>query len=277
MATQLDDQIGDVSDEAEDTEVDAEQAQADDQGGDDDTDEHDVITFGDTGVAGEDEPEGVRNLRKRLREVETENRALKGQPKVENVGPRPSLEDFEYDEDKHAEAVVAWADRKRRVDEQGEQQEQLSKAVTQDVEAGQRAYQEQRASLRLPGFEAADDKVVDALPELFVNAINLAAGDKAAALRFFLGNNPEQLAKLTALDPRKITDLIKAAAMAGAMAKEINVQRKKPMTQPETVHRGGTAPKGGDAKLERLEREAEKTHDRTALIAYKRELRERRG
>jgi hypothetical protein len=242
-------------------------------------DEHDEITFGDASVRGEEEPEGMRNLRNRLREIEKENRSLKGAPKVDDVGPEPDMEEYWDKPEQYKTDLLAWNERKRAAEEAHGEVEKLNQSVSEDVEAGNRAYQEQRSTLKIAGFEAADDKVVTALPEIFLNAINLAAGEKAAALRFYLGTNDDQLDKLKALNPRKVTDLIKVAGLAGAMAKDINVQRRKPATAPEQNRSAGGASGGGSGAanktLERLEAEAARSGDRTKVIAYRRELREK--
>jgi hypothetical protein len=55
----------------------------------------------------------------------------------------------------------------------------------------------------------------------------------------------------------------------------MKVTTRKASTTPETSVRGsGPAPGTGDQHLEKLEAEAAKTGDRTAVIAYKRKMRE---
>lgn len=281
MATQPDDMLDDdlpQNVEQEEVEQDNDDADHGEQNDQPPEDEHDEITFGDTAVsAGEEESEGVRNLRKRLREREQELKQLRGTQAAPDIGEKPTLESCDYDDDRYERELIDWRDRKRKADDEAEQQQALAQSVEEDVQASQRAYETQRASLKVPGFDAADDAVTEALPPLFLNAVNVAAGPKAAALRFYLGTHADELDKLKALDPRKVTDLIRLSGLVGQMAEKINVQRRKPTTTPEQQHRGQSGAGGGagDTKLARLEREADKTNDRTALIAYKRQLRER--
>jgi hypothetical protein len=269
-----------LTDEPElETEVEEEPDTPEDDGGDahepvPDDDEDEIVVGGEA-VRGEDEPEGVRNLRNRLKEVEREKRELEARiaPKVDEIGPKPSQDDFWDDPEGYDRAYDAWKAKKDAAERANREQEELAQSVAEEVEAGERAFQTQRAGLRLSGFEAADDAVTQALPPIFINALNLAAGEKAAALRYFLGTRPDELAKLKALDPRKVTDIIKCSALAGAMAKEISVKKRTPQTRPEGEVRGTAGGGGGrpDTKLARLEAEAKRTGVRTALIAYKKE------
>lgn len=286
MATQLedltDDEPQDDGSEAHEPVHDDAAADGDqgDASGDDAGDDEDLITFGADGVVrGEDESEGVRSLRNRLKEVEREKRDLEARvaPKVEDIGPKPDLDDYWERPDEYERDLLDWNEKKRKADETVAEAEKLNQSVTEEVEAGRQAFAEQRASLKVKGFDAADDTVSSTLADGFLNAINIAAGPKAAALRFYLGTHPDELAKLKVLDPRKVTDLIKCSSLAGAMAEKLTVTRRKPETQPERVHAGGSGTTGGrpDMKLERLEREADATGNRTALIAYRRELKTR--
>lgn len=262
-------------DQPDDTGEDTTDADAEQQDGDE---EVDVVSLGSDAIQSEDEPEGMRNLREALkREKQLRKDAeARGAPKVDQVGEKPNMDDYWEKPEDFEKDLLAWSERKRAAEAEQGEAEKLNQSVTDDVAAGQRAYQEQRASLRIPGFEAADDKVVDALPEIFLNAVNLAGGDKAAALRFYLGTHPDQLSKITALNPRKVTDLIKVAALAGSMAKEINVQRRKPATAPDTNHSArGTSGGGGgrgDQRRARLEAEADRSGDYSALIKYDSDL-----
>jgi len=288
MATQLEGNQ-DWTEDAPDLDLGADDADGADEGADDqdaadaDTeeqgdDDQDVIEFGGEALGrGEDEPEGVRSLRQRLRQVERENKELKGGKQADEVGEEPTWEGCDYDKERYDSERDAWKERKRQADEAADEQEQLGRAVSDDIAEAHRAFEQQRSGLRLAGYDAANDRVTAALPDVILNALNIAAGGKAAAVRFYLGTHEDELAKLKALNPKKATDWFRAAGMIGAMAEKISVSRK-PTTTP--VERrpgasGGGGAGGGDKKLARLEADAARTNDRTALIAYRRELRER--
>lgn len=227
-------------------------------------DDEDVITFGDAGVSGEDEPEGMRNLRQRLREVERENRTLKGQPRQEEVGPRPSLEQFDYDEDAHAEAVVKWVQAKRDADDHAEQQEQIARKAQEKWERQSRDFEDRWSDLRIAGKDAARARVEEAFDATQQALLVKAARGNAAGLFAAIGFNADNLAKLKTLtdDPAEFI------AEAAVMAKEVKVERK-PKTTPIEPVRGGTGGVAkGDARRAAMEAQADKSGDYSALIRY---------
>jgi hypothetical protein len=278
MATQpddmLEDQIGD--DNSIEVAEDDDQEVVDDQQQDEQPpadEEQDEIGWGGSAVAGEDESEGMRNLRNRLREIERENRALKGQPKQEEIGERPSLEDFGYDEEAHAEAVVAWAQRKAAAEDREKQQRAVAERQAARWSDQQRELDAGYADLRVPGKDAARAAVEEQFGgEQFAYLVK-AGGKNSAAFLYALGNSPEKRQELKALaDEGSWAEFIATAAV---MAKEVTVQRRKPTTQPEQQHKGtsGAGAGNSDAKLAKLEKEAERTRNFTPLFEYKRQLR----
>jgi len=283
MATQLeaddyieDEQPLDVDDEppAEDEGGDV-PANDDTPPADDDTGDYDVVGFGDQAIEAEDEPEGVRNLRKRLREREEELRALKGQPKVQEVGPKPTLEDFDYDDERYDEALLAWHESKRAVKERETQEEAAKRRQREKWEEQERELNAAYTDLRAPGKDSARAKVEEALPGELTAYVVKAGGKNAAALMYALGNAPEKLNELSALAAEGM--LAEMIARAAIMGTEVNVSRRKPTTAPEQERRGGNggvAVNSTAAMLEKLEKEADKTGDRSKLIAYRRKLKE---
>jgi len=252
MATQLDDDQ-DWTEDAPDLDLDADDAGEADEGADgqdaadadaekQDDDDQDVIEYAGAALdRGEDEPEGVRSLRAELKREraarkEAERRAGGGES---DVGEKPTLEGCDYDEDRYDRERDAWKERKRQADEAADEQEQLGRAVSDDIAEAHRAYEQQRSGLRLAGYDAANDRVTAALPDVILNALNIAAGGKAAAVRFYLGTHEDELAKIKALNPKKATDWFRAAGMIGAMAEKINVSRK-PTTTPVERRPGAT-------------------------------------
>lgn len=279
MATAAEDLTDDLAGDIELEQTD--DLPGDDQGGDDgandngdDTgeEEADVISFGDTSVAGEDEPEGVRNLRTRLREMEKENKALKAgkAPEAEDIGPEPNMDDFWDDPEGFKKAVREYDAKVAKRDEAVAKQRETTEAVEREISEAVTSYETQRASLKVPNFDGAHERVVEKLGESGANILRIVAGGKSAALTYALGNSPEWLETLSKFNLGKLTDVVKLAAEIGALAKETKVERRKPATQPESVHRGGSAGTGRDSTLERLEAEARRTGIRTALIDYKR-------
>lgn len=239
-------------------------------------DEQDEIGWGGTTVAGEDEPEGVRNLRKRLREREEELKALKGGPKVDDVGERPTLEACDFDDDRFERELAEYIGRKRTAEERESQANAVRERQAARWNDQRRDLDDGFADLRVPGKDAARAAVEEAFTgEAFAYLVK-AAGKKAAPYLYALGNSAEKRAELKALvDEGSWAEFIATAAI---QSNEVTMQRRKPTTTPEQQHRGtsGGGAHNSDAKLARLEAAAAKPGaDRTELIAYKRQLRDR--
>lgn len=260
-------------DDATDDDDDEEGEGGEDQDAGDD-DEYQIVV-GDIEARAEDEPEGVRNLREALKETkrrlkEAESRLA---PATDDVGEKPNIDDYwdnpeQYDIDRDA-----WADRKRKADEARRQQEEAAERFQKRWQEQERQFEEGWGALPMKGKDTARAKVEDQFDTMQRAMLVKAARGNAAALFYVLGSDQARIDKLKALadDPAEFI------AEAAVLAKETQVQKRKPTTAPETRHTGQSGGGGGrgDSKLERLEREAEKTGDRTELLAYRRKLRER--
>ncbi|WP_380784441.1 hypothetical protein [Sphingomonas sp. R86520] len=287
MATQLED---DFTEDAPDLDLDDEQeadAEAndndqepddldDDSNDQDDDAEEDVVTFGADDVRGEDEPEGIRNLREELKRQKARVRELEGAGAAPvEVGARPKLEDFDYDEDAHGEAVEAWIDKKRNADAQVTARDESIRQAQEKFNTQQRAFEDGWSALRVTGKDAARAKVEDTFDPTQQAMLIKAARGNGAGLMLYLGTSAASLDKLKAL----VNDPAEFIAEAAVMAKEVKVERRKPATTPIEPVRGGTGGAAkGDARRARLERDADTSGDYSALIKYDRDLEmKRRG
>lgn len=280
MATQLEEDF-DLDQQDQDLEPDdADQDnEAEAQDGDDQQpeDEEDQIIFGeDETVEGEAEPEGVRNLREHARKLERELKELKGQKQVDEVGPRPTMESCDEDEDRFAEELEAWNER-RRAAEEGQRQQQAVAQRQQEVwEQQSSAYEQAFTGLKFAGKDAARSKVEGALPAEAIPMLVKAAKQNAAPFIAYLGSTPAKLDQLKGHIENG--DWAEFIADVAVMAKEVRVERRKPTTTPEQRHEGRSGGGSGnaDAKLERLEKEARTSGDRSKIVAYKAELKKLR-
>lgn len=236
-----------------------------------------VVTIGDS-PAPEDEdhesaPEWVRELRKNHREIqkknrelEAENKRLKGAgEKPVQLGPKPKLDDFDYDSDKYEAALSAWVEDKRKADE-------ANKKAEADAEAAEKAWQERlnqygehRAALKVKDYEDAEAVVIEKFNETQLGIV-VQGADNAALVYYALGKNPSKANELS-----KITDPVKFAVAIGKLEKDLKVTNRK-APPPEKKVAPGTAPKGGavDSTLERLREQARKTGDFSKVNAYRR-------
>ena len=256
-----------------------------DQGEDQsDADDGVIVTIGDETpqVANEDEIEGkpapawVKELRKeareskrRIRELEAEKaqREAAAAPKAEDVGPEPQLEEFDFDGAKYRDALLAWNERKRKADEQAAAARAEQEAAAAAWNTKVTAYKTAKAALKVDDFDGAEHVVQSTLSQLQQNMI-VHAVDKPELVIYALGSNPAKAKELAA-----IKDPVRFAVAIGKLETQLKVQPRKQPPAPERHVRGTAGGATIDNTLERLEAEADRTGDRSKVIAYKREQR----
>lgn len=257
--------------EAEDTsEPDSEES------ADDDPDEV-IVTIGDTPTPEESEeqkaPAWVKELRKSHRETQRENRELKqkldamnnpAKPAVK-LGPKPKLEDYDYDAEKYEADLSKWYDQKREVDKQEADaqaaQEQQQKAWQQKLDA----YNEKKSKLKVKNFDDAEAAVLELFDQTQQGIVIQGADDPALTF-YALGNNEAKLKELAS-----IKDPVKFSFAVAKLETQLKVKNRKAPPPERTVN--GTAPKSGsvDSELERLRDEASRTGDYSKVHQYKRQ------
>lgn len=242
-----------------------------------------VITIGDEAPAvSDDEIEGkpapawVKDLRKQARELARENRELKQaqqaaqaqQPQAITVGEKPTLESCDYDAESYAEKLVAWNDLKRKADEQATTARAEQEAAAEAWNKKVSAYNASKTTLKVHDFDGAEHVVQSTLSQLQQNVI-LHGVDKPELVIYALGSNPAKAKELAA-----IKDPVKFAIQLGKLETQLKVQPRKDLPLPESKVRGTTAGATAvDNTLARLEAEADRTGDRSKVVAYKREQR----
>lgn len=220
----------------------------------------------------EEETPLVRKLRDQLREAHRQNRR---RPAVVDDDPEPavparprSVTDFDYDEDRfnaaideHLEAKEAHLAWKARQDDRERSRKTAQEEQTKRVE-------QQRNALGVSDYDQRAATVRETLSDAQM-AILIGGADNPAQLIYALGRSQTRLALLAGEE-----NLAKFAVMLGKTEKEVKVTKRQ-APPPETQVRGATASlsTGPDKHLERLEREADKTGDRSKVIAYRREQR----
>ena len=214
----------------------------------------------------ESESSVIRELRAKYREAAAELKQLKtaSQPEQIEVGEKPTLESCEYDEERFETELDDWKARKAKADSAAQKREEEREKQEKQWGEIHRAYEADKASLNIPNFEDAEAEVAAVLPE-HTRALLLKSG-KGAALVAALNRSPTTLEELSKLDP---TD---AAMMIGELRSKLKMTtRSRP--SPDRPVRGNAASTSADKELARLEKEAERTGNRSKVIAYKRELR----
>ncbi len=219
-----------------------------------------------------DEPEEeatplVRDLRQQLRAAQKEVSEFRKatQPKIE-VGKKPDLwDDCDGDVDKYDAAVDAWNERKRQAEEQEREADRAVEVRNQQYQRQFVNYRAKAAQLPVKDFEEAEKAVIGALPELLQSAV-VAYADDPAKVVYALAKHPAKLAALS-----QESDPIKFVLAMRDMERSLKVvnKRRPPSPEAETVQQGSAQLSGGDKVLERLEKEAARTGDRSKLVAHK--------
>ena len=269
---------------AEEVVEEQEEEPADDSKGEDEPEEEAevVVTIGDEQPDEEEEqvksaPEWVRNLRKehkeakrRIKELETQAAQAKPKEEVPAVGPKPTLEDCDYDAEEFEKRYDAWLGRKQKAEAAQREKEREAEEATKAWQQTLDGYKGAKEKLKVRDYDDAEELVVGTLGELQLGII-LQGADNAALVVYALGKNPKKAAELAS-----IKDTTKFAFAIAKLEAQLKVQNRKPATKPESTV-SGTGPKSGavDNQLERLRAEAEKSGDYSKVRAYKSQLKQK--
>jgi hypothetical protein len=260
--------------EAHEAEGDEEEAAAAEDEAEAEGEEETVISFEDEAEPGsaEDTPV-IRRLRERVKELNKEVGDLRrdsGQRQEQELGPKPTLADFGYDEEKYEAAFDAWKEAKRQIDASGATREAEAQAAQRDWQRDMDGYAQKRDSLAMPDYEDSAEIVKSALT-IPQQATIIKAANNAAAFVYGLAHSDARLAELA-----KIHDPIKLAAAIARMEGGLKVAKRRRTAVPDRPTRGSASlPGTTDKHLEKLEAEADKTGNRTAVIQYRKKLAQR--
>lgn len=234
-----------------------------------------IIAFADEADDGSEEEASptVKRLREQNRNLARQLHQARKAPATQTDDLEPQIparkrpEDFDYDaarfdEYDDARAVAIEEHAKWQVRQSVRESER--RAAEEDHA---KRIEQQKRALGVGDYDARVQAVKDRLTEQQL-AVLAQASDNPARLLYALGRSEAKLEELASID-----NLARFAARAGQMERDIKVV-KKTAPPPEPQVRGATASFSmGDKKMEQLEREAEKTGDRSKLLAYRRELR----
>jgi desulfoferrodoxin (superoxide reductase-like protein) len=252
--------------------ADDEQAQATEDEGD--TDEV-VVSIGEEAPPPEEPahaPAWVRELRKTNRELQRQNRELQSklqtttitETKPVTLGPKPKLEDHDYDADQFETALANWFERKRQAEEANAKQEAEVMTQQKAWQAKLDGYGKAKAELRVKDFEDAE-AVAQELFNVTQQGVMLQGADNPALVVYALGKNPKKAQELAA-----IKDPVKFAFAVAKLEKDLKVTNRRAAPPPERVVSGTGRISGAvDSTLERLREEAARTGNMTKVLQYK--------
>lgn len=224
---------------------------------------------------GQPAPQWVKDLRKEKKESDRRIKELEAklneQAKTEAIelGEKPTLESAGYDTEEFEKQLIDWTAKKAKFEQQEaskrEEQEKAAKSWQEKLNS----YETKKAALKpkVRDFDEAEELARDVLTQT-QQGILIHAAENPQLLIYHLGKNPQKAKELAA-----ITDPIQFAFAAAKIDAQIKMTARKPSTSPERKPSGsGSFINGPDKRLEELEREADRTGDRTKIIEYKRSL-----
>jgi hypothetical protein len=273
---------------------DAPDSQGDDAAVDDDSEEEVIVSFGDEDSSEgggnknddvpEDEikkaPEWVRKIRKEnrekdklVRQLEREKQELesrlveKNKPKEDLIPLRvkPKLEDHAYDSDAFESDLEKWFSEKNnhesKLKEKHESEEVEKNAWQQKIND----YNKRKSEYVVPDYDDAEKDVMAKLsPEQ--QAVLLKASKQPEKLVYALGRSPNKLDELS-----KKTDLIDFAVSVAIMETSVKVEKRKPSVPPDRFSSQISVAQNIQDALKHLEDEADRTGNRTHLVAFKKQ------
>lgn len=266
--------------DVEDEDEEESEAEEDEESEEPDESDEFVVTIGDEEPPKEEEaaPEWVKELRKSYRATAKENRELKAKLEAKDtsnkqvqLGPKPKLEDFDFDQDKFEEAYDRWQTDKRTYEKQLEDQKANEEAANKAWQEQLDSYNEKKTKLKVKNFEEKEAVATEILDET-QQGIIVSGADDSALVIYALGANERTAKKLAA-----IKDPVKFAFAVAKLEKDLKVTKRKAPPKPEKKMKGN-APKSGDSDstLERLRAKAEKTGDYSKVFKYKQQLRNKK-
>jgi hypothetical protein len=246
-----------------------------DSGSDDAEDDADevIVSIGEEAPPPEEQahaPGWVKELRKANREKEKRIRELEAkltqttEKKPVILGPKPKLEDHDYDADRFEAALADWFDRKRVADAEAQKAQQAEQAQKQAWQEKLDGYGKAKAELRVRDFEDAE-AVAQELFNITQQGVVLQGADNPALVIYALGKNPKKATELA-----KIEDPVKFAFAVAKLEKELKVTNRKAAPAPERmISSTGRVSGAVDSTLERLREEAARTGNMTKVIQYR--------
>lgn len=223
-------------------------------------------------IEGEDEAEDtplIRTLRQRERDLARENAELRKAtaPKPVEIGPKPTLAALDYDEDRYEAALDEWKERKRQAEHADTSAAEQKRVATQRFERAHIAYKAKAQTLKIAGFDDAEKAFTDAMGAEFTGMVVQYAKEPAKLIAA-VGKNPALLARVSSE-----SDLVARYTQLIQMEPRIMPKRAAPPPpEAETIQRGtaSLARVDPNKELDKLEKEAERTGDRTKIIEWKR-------
>ncbi len=203
-----------------------------------------------------EEPEAEETpLQKHLREeIRVRDRELAdyrkaAAPKLPELGPKPTLESSEWDEDKFEADLTAWHDTKRKIESADTDRAKQAEVQSQETQRRFATYRARAAALPVKDFDEAEKVVIAGLPDTTerpFQGLLLRYTKDTEKIVYALAKHPAKLAALSS-----INDIGEFIIAVHDLERNLKVTTRKgpPPAEADTIQRG-TAPlsKGASQK-----------------------------
>ena len=214
-----------------------------------------------------------KRLRKEIRELKAKQSTPQAQEEEIVVGEKPTLADYDYDEEKFGVGLVEWNGRKSAVEKKKAQAQERQLEEQKAWQEKLDNYNEKKKALPVKDFEDSESEVLERL-SVAQQSVILQVAKSPESLVYALGKAPKRLEELA-----KITDPVTLAYELARIESNVKmVAKKKTPPKPERKVSGSASPSANsDSQLEKLRAKAEKTGDFTKVFAYKQKLKQKQG
>lgn len=218
----------------------------------------------------------IRNLRKLNKKQDAELRELRQKLQASGLEPataalpkEPELEDYDYDADRFKQAWKDWNNKAAQAKAKEEAAKSEQTAAEQSWNARLAEHEAGKAKIGVADYQDCEDLVRESL-DATQYGILLSVSDNSNLMMVGLGRNHEKLDNLSSIkDPAKfIKELTK-------LEMNLKTTKRAPATKPESRPQLGSVGKsqGSQATLDKLRADADKTGDRSKVVAYMRQMR----
>lgn len=213
--------------------------------------------------AGKPAPDWVKQMRKENRELKKQLKQTTQQPQVAQLREKPTITDHDFDSDAYEADLEQWFNEKAQHDEVINAQKAKDEAVDNRYVASV-----DKMRKIAPDYDEVEDTVVATLSPKKQALLKLGVED-TAKLVYALGKSPNKLAELEQLDP------VSFVKQLGIMEFQMSQKSRNPNKPQPKQHELTGAAGGGDSKLAKLEAEAAKSGDRTAIREYRKRMKQK--
>jgi hypothetical protein len=208
----------------------------------------------------------LKDKRRLERELE-ELRAKLPKPEP-TLGPKPTLDQYDYDESRFSEAYDNWMEQKAAMDRADQQKLDAQRREQEELENFKKTYQKRAESLGVSDFKEAESEVGEML-NATQKGLMMRGADDPAALVYALSKSPAKLIELS-----HITDPVKFTVAVAKLEMNLSARKtSRPAPEPRvSSERSATGHSASGSQLEKLRAEAERTGDYSKVVAYKKQM-----